>query len=72
MALLDDLQPTSEGTTYFAFRVPITTHRAMRAILARRGITCQAFFLRVIEDLFQEETQLGGNRIPLATKKATR
>jgi len=57
MALLDELQPAAEGTTYFAFRVPIPTHRAMRAILAQRGVTCQAFFLRVIEDLFQEEAQ---------------
>ena len=55
MPVLDDLQTDEQDTTYFAFRLPTKTHRQMKAILARRGISAQAFFSRIVEDLLAEE-----------------
>ena len=55
MPILDELQTNDTDTTYFAFRVPTKVHRNMRAVLARRGISGQAYFLRVIEQLLADE-----------------
>lgn len=72
MSLLDELQTNRQDTTYFAFRVPIKAHRTMKAILARRGISCQAFFLRVMEDLFVEEERLLQRSVGAPQKDQTR
>ena len=60
MTSLEELESVKKDETYFAFRVPTDLHRSMRAILAQRGISGQAFFLRVVEDLV------------LGTKEATK
>ena len=56
---LETLTPEKNESTYFAFRVPTDMHRQMRALLAQRGISGQAFFLRVVEDLLHQHTSEG-------------
>lgn len=53
--VLEHLQTPESDTTYFAFRVPTQMHHTMKAILARRGISGQAFFIRIIQDLIADE-----------------
>lgn len=57
MPLLEEFIEKDSETTYFAFRVPTKVHHKMKAVLARRGITGQAFFLHVVEKLLAEERE---------------
>ncbi len=54
---LDELVETEKKeTTYFAFRVPTDQHRQLRSLLAQRGISGQAFFMHIIDEVLKDAT----------------